>query len=93
MKHRLMFQYQGKMYRQDLSRDGLEVKIEGKPQIVDIQVDTSDENAVEGNQIRGAGDLIAKVTDAAGIKKCGGCQKRQKKLNKWIPFGRRKSSR
>ena len=35
---------------------------------------------------RGLGDTIAKMTKAVGIKPCGGCKKRQKKLNKWVPY-------
>ena len=34
---------------------------------------------------RGAGDVVAKVTNALGIKKCGGCAKRQKALNRLLP--------
>lgn len=36
---------------------------------------------------RGIGDTIAKATAAIGIKKCGGCGKRQKALNKLLPYG------
>ena len=35
---------------------------------------------------RGLGDSIAKVTSKMGIKKCGGCRKRQKKLNRLLPY-------
>ena len=35
---------------------------------------------------RGVGDLVAKATKAIGIKPCGGCQKRRKKLNKILPL-------
>ena len=38
-------------------------------------------------QMRGLGDAIARVTDAVGIPKCGGCAKRQELLNKIVPFG------
>lgn len=34
----------------------------------------------------GLGDTIAKATKAIGIKPCGGCKKRQAKLNKLIPY-------
>lgn len=34
----------------------------------------------------GLGDVIANVTDALGIKKCKGCEKRQSTLNKLFPF-------
>lgn len=36
---------------------------------------------------RGLGDTIAKVTKAIGIKPCGGCKKRQEKLNELFPYG------
>jgi hypothetical protein len=36
--------------------------------------------------VRGLGDVVARVTDALGIKKCGGCAKRQKKLNDLFPL-------
>ena len=35
---------------------------------------------------KGLGDTIAKVTSAVGIKPCGGCKKRQEKLNKIFPY-------
>ncbi|MDB4261474.1 hypothetical protein N9878_01265 [bacterium] len=35
---------------------------------------------------RGVGDTIAKITDKLGIKKCGGCAKRQAKANKLFPY-------
>lgn len=34
----------------------------------------------------GLGDTIAKITKAVGIKPCGGCRKRQKKLNDLFPY-------
>lgn len=37
--------------------------------------------------IRGLGDVIAKVAQAAGIKPCNGCKKRRDKLNKAVPMG------
>jgi hypothetical protein len=37
--------------------------------------------------MQGLGDAIAKITDAMGIEKCKGCEKRQEKLNKLLPFG------
>lgn len=42
---------------------------------------------------RGVGDTLAKTIHAlsAGlVKPCGGCRKRQKKLNKWFPYKRTK---
>ena len=35
---------------------------------------------------RGLGDTIAKITTAVGVKPCGGCKKRQAKLNKLVPY-------
>jgi len=37
---------------------------------------------------RGLGDTVAKVTAALGIKPCGGCKKRQERLNKAVPYRR-----
>ena len=46
----------------------------------------------DGTQVsRGLGDDIEKVADAAGIKKCKGCGKRQKKFNDKFPRKGRKS--
>lgn len=42
---------------------------------------------------RGLGDTVAKLTTKLGIKPCGGCKKRQKKLNQLVPFKRRTSAR
>jgi hypothetical protein len=38
---------------------------------------------------KGLGDTIKKVTDKLGIKPCGGCGKRQDKLNRLIPYGKK----
>lgn len=37
---------------------------------------------------RGAGDAVANTTKAAGVKPCGGCKKRQSKLNRLFPWGK-----
>ena len=34
----------------------------------------------------GLGDTIAKITTKIGIKPCGACKKRQKKLNEIFPY-------
>ena len=34
----------------------------------------------------GLGELIKRVTSAAGIKPCGGCQRRANTLNRWMVF-------
>lgn len=39
---------------------------------------------------QGLGDTIAKATKAIGIKPCGGCKKRQQKLNKAFPYKNKK---
>jgi len=39
-----------------------------------------------GAPSRGLGDTIAKFTKVLGIKKCRGCKKRQKLLNKLFPY-------
>ncbi|MFK7766267.1 MAG: hypothetical protein AB8B55_03415 [Mariniblastus sp.] len=35
---------------------------------------------------RGVGDTIAKLTKFFGIQPCGGCERRQDKLNRWLPY-------
>ena len=40
---------------------------------------------------KGLGDTVAKVIHKVSrgrIKPCGGCKKRQKKLNKLVPYGK-----
>ncbi len=38
----------------------------------------------------GLGDVVRRVTDAAGFQHCGGCEKRQHELNQLLPsFWRR----
>jgi hypothetical protein len=39
----------------------------------------------------GLGDAIKRVTYAAGIKPCGGCEKRAAALNRWMVLSRRSS--
>jgi len=46
---------------------------------------TEDPLAKEGKS-RGLGDSIKKVTSALGIKQCGGCKRRQEKLNRLFPY-------
>ena len=40
--------------------------------------------------MRGLGDAVERVTEAVGIKSCGGCKKRRDKLNKLVPFSESK---
>lgn len=39
-------------------------------------------------ELRGLGDVVAKVTSAVGVKPCGKCKERQAKLNRLVPFKR-----
>lgn len=39
-----------------------------------------------GARSRGLGDTIARITDAVGIAKCGGCASDQDFLNKMVPY-------
>lgn len=41
-------------------------------------------------KVRGLGDAVAAVTNAAGIKPCGGCKQRQEALNLVANVGRLK---
>lgn len=40
----------------------------------------------EADKMRGAGDLVAKVTKKLGIHECAPCAERRRKLNDLIPF-------
>jgi hypothetical protein len=35
----------------------------------------------------GLGDLVKRATHFAGVKPCGGCEKRAAALNRWMTFG------
>ena len=39
----------------------------------------------------GFGDAIKRVTYAAGIKPCGGCERRAAVLNRWLVFSKQRS--
>ena len=41
-----------------------------------------------GTDEAGLGDVITRVTRAAGISPCGGCQRRASRLNGWMVFTR-----
>lgn len=41
---------------------------------------------IKDNKSKGLGDTIKKVTNKLGIKQCGGCKKRQEKLNRLFPY-------
>jgi hypothetical protein len=36
--------------------------------------------------LQGLGDAIAKALRMVGAKPCSGCKRRQKTLNRWVPF-------
>jgi hypothetical protein len=36
----------------------------------------------------GLGDAVKRVTNAVGIRPCGGCEKRAQALNRWMTFTR-----
>jgi hypothetical protein len=36
----------------------------------------------------GLGDLVTRMTRAAGITPCGACQERARKMNRWVAFTR-----
>jgi len=38
----------------------------------------------------GLGDVIKRATSAMGVKPCAACEKRARRLNEKIPFGRKK---
>ena len=57
-----------------------------------IVTSTQQKQAKEQMKSRGLGDTIAKMTKAVGIKPCGGCKKRQEKLNKRFPYKSRKKA-
>jgi hypothetical protein len=37
----------------------------------------------------GLGDVVARITQAAGIRPCEGCKRRAAALNRWMVFTRR----
>lgn len=46
-----------------------------------------------GEKIRGAGDLVAKMTKFVGIQPCEACKRRQEKWNQMFPIRVRKNIR
>jgi hypothetical protein len=34
----------------------------------------------------GLGDVLKRVTSAAGVRPCGGCERRAEALNRWVAF-------
>jgi hypothetical protein len=40
----------------------------------------------QGQRSRGLGDTVAKVAARLGLRPCGGCKKRQRLLNRVVPY-------
>ncbi|MFD3502578.1 hypothetical protein [Streptomyces sp. NPDC058678] len=45
---------------------------------------------VIGDEEVGLGDVVKRVTYAAGIRPCGGCERRAAALNQWVAFSNRR---
>ncbi|MFF3934589.1 hypothetical protein [Streptomyces phaeofaciens] len=45
---------------------------------------------VTGDEEVGLGDVVKRVTYAAGIRPCGGCERRAAALNQWVAFSTRR---
>ena len=69
---------------------GRVVKIDTSYLMLDATVNADGSVDIHSVEVRepstGLGDTIAKATKAIGIKPCGGCKKRQAKLNKLVPY-------
>ncbi|WP_017236475.1 hypothetical protein [Streptomyces sp. SS] len=37
----------------------------------------------------GLGDLVSRATSAAGVRPCGGCARRARRMNEWVTFSKR----
>jgi hypothetical protein len=46
---------------------------------------------VTGEEEVGLGDAIKRATSTAGIRHCGGCERRAAALNRWMVFSGRRS--
>ncbi len=51
-----------------------------------FKIITAAERAKRRSQWKGLGDVVASATKLLGMKKCGGCAKRQTALNRAFPF-------
>ncbi|GAB63588.1 MAG: hypothetical protein DWB56_14580 [Candidatus Jettenia sp.] len=63
----------------DEATDNHEEKSENRPFRVRLPGFVADEDI-------GLGDVVKRVTSAAGIKPCGGCERRAAALNQWFVF-------
>lgn len=58
-------------------------KAERRPHRVRLPGFVSDEDV-------GLGDVVKRATYAAGVKPCGGCERRAAALNRWVVFSGRR---
>ena len=61
-------------------------EVQGRPD--SLEVNGADYRRLLGDfgLARGLGDTVAKVAAAFGVKPCGGCQERRRKLNRLLPY-------
>ncbi|MFE3093043.1 hypothetical protein ACFXG1_04370 [Streptomyces sp. NPDC059248] len=38
----------------------------------------------------GLGDLVGRATSAVGVRPCGGCSRRARRMNEWVTFSKRR---
>ncbi|MEU5578953.1 hypothetical protein ABZ791_00665 [Streptomyces huasconensis] len=38
----------------------------------------------------GLGDLVGRATSAVGVRPCGGCARRARRMNEWVTFSKRR---
>jgi hypothetical protein len=62
-------------------KDNVQDTGKGEPYRVRLPGFISDEQV-------GLGDVVKRVTYAAGIRPCGGCERRAAALNRWMVFTR-----
>ncbi|MBV8135839.1 MAG: hypothetical protein JO121_09460 [Deltaproteobacteria bacterium] len=62
-------------------KDAIQTTAKGEPFRVRLPGFISDEEV-------GLGDVIKRMTYAAGIRPCGGCEQRAAALNRWVVFTR-----
>lgn len=44
---------------------------------------------IKGDEDIGLGEVIKRATSAVGIRPCGGCAERARRLNNWMTFSKR----
>jgi hypothetical protein len=62
------------------------IGVEENPDIITHMLLGKKVMAPKERKSRGLGDTVKKITEAVGIKQCGSCAKRQKKLNRLFPY-------